>query len=330
MDEKKISIIIPMYNAGPFIKDCIDSLIIQDYSNFEIIIVDDGSNDESPAIVKSYPNERIHYLLIENAGANNARNYGFANCSGDLIFFMDQDDFLIHNEVFKKISKIFELEENIDFVIFKYKEYFQKSNNYTDRPDFEHKLLSNSTKYEKFLSFVKNGNVPISPWDKVFKKDFLINSKIIFPVGLIAGDINWFIDIIEKSGNFALINEAFYAYRRQVSSSLTNSFSIKKFINFLHILEIESKNISIKPESEFIELYYSFLAYEYSILIAMSNNLNKNEFKNHIARIKDLEWLLKYDINIKVKKVKIMLNILGFKATSYILSQYIKKIVNKS
>ena len=87
INQKSFSIIIPMYNAGIFIKECIDSVLNQDYDNIEIIVVDDGSKDESPSIVKSYTNDKVKYFQIENGGANNARNYGFSKCNGDLIFF---------------------------------------------------------------------------------------------------------------------------------------------------------------------------------------------------------------------------------------------------
>lgn len=319
-----------MFNPGILIKECLDSIFTQEYSDYEVLVIDDGSTDNSNVIVQSYIDHRLKYHRLENNGANNARNYGLKNSSGDLIFFMDQDDFLLHKNFFSVVNNYFTLNPFEDFLIFKYIEFFQRDTVYKKRPDFLPMALKSTDKYVKLKSFVKHGNIPISPWDKVFQRNFLINSNINFPVGLIAGDINWFIELIEKSKSFIVINEEFYAYRRQVNSSITNSFSVNKFENFLYVIELETNNVLRKYETPFKELYLSFLAYEYSILIASLPNLNKSEYLLFINRIESLKWILKYDENKKVKQVKILLKFFGFRNGSKVLNYYIKKFVNRN
>ncbi len=331
--EKKISVVIPMYNAGYLIEECLKSIANQTYFNYEVFIIDDESSDFSPELVSNFSksNKHFNYILIKNGGANNARNVGLNYCTGDYVIFVDQDDFFISNNVFQDLIEIFKTLPETDFIIYKYVEYFQKSNIFKKRPDFSKLALDeNSSTYDQLHSFVSNGNIPISPWDKIFNREFLIKKKITFPVGLIAGDINWFIELIEKSNNIVVLNSEYYAYRRQVSSSLTNNFSLKNFLNFLEIIENESTRIKSKEKDIFTELFYSFLAYEYSILLGLSSNLNKVEFEKYHSRIKSLKWLFKFDINKKVRKVKLLINLVGIRITSKILSFYIKKIVNKN
>lgn len=330
MKNLKFSVIIPMYNAGKLIEPCINSLLSQTYENFEIIIIDDGSTDLSPQLVKDYSDQRITLYNLKNGGANNARNFGFTQSDGDLIFFMDQDDFIIGDNFFMKINELFCNDSALDFVIFKYMEYFQTNDFYKKRPNFSELSINSKDKYTKLFNLIKNGNVPISPWDKVFSKRFLNNSNIIFPVGLIAGDINWFIDIMQSANKFELVNESFYGYRRQVSTSLTNSFTISKFENFLHIIEIESVRILEQIESPFKELYLSFIAYEYCILMAMMSKINKKDLGLYSKRIESVKWLLKYDINVKVRQVKLLFRFTGYRIGSKLLSLYIKKVVNKN
>ena len=92
----QISIIIPMYNAEKYIKECIESILRQEYTDFEVIIVNDGSTDNSGLIVKSIAGDdrRLHYLEQQNTGVCGARNAGLDAASGELIFFMDADDWL--------------------------------------------------------------------------------------------------------------------------------------------------------------------------------------------------------------------------------------------
>jgi glycosyltransferase involved in cell wall biosynthesis len=331
--EKKISIVIPMYNAGHLIEECLTSIANQTYRNYEVFIIDDGSSDNSPELVSNFSksNQNFNYVLIKNGGANNARNVGLNYCTGDYVIFVDQDDFFTSKNVFQELIEIFKNLPETDFIIYKYVEYFQKSNIYKKRPDFGKLAVDEKrTTFDQLYSFVSNGNIPISPWDKIFNRQFLINKNINFPVGLIAGDINWFIELIEKSNNIVVLNAEYYAYRRQVSSSLTNSFSLKSFLNFLEIIEDESARLKNKEKDNFTELFCSFLAYEYSILLGLSSNLNKVEFEKYHDRIKALKWLFKFDINKKVRKVKLLINLVGIRITSKILSFYIRTVVNKN
>ena len=90
-----ISIIIPLYNKEKYIKKCIESVLLQSITDFEIVIVDDGSTDNSIAIIKSFKNERIHIIRQRNQGPSKARNTGLKNASGEWILFLDADDILI-------------------------------------------------------------------------------------------------------------------------------------------------------------------------------------------------------------------------------------------
>ena len=90
----KLSIVIPIYNAERWLKDCIDSILTQDYQDYEIILIDDGSTDGSGEICESFATEdnRIKVLHIENGGLGNARNVGIENAKGEYILFVDADD----------------------------------------------------------------------------------------------------------------------------------------------------------------------------------------------------------------------------------------------
>lgn len=96
MKNPKHSIIIPAYNTGNAIRKCIDSIIAQSYTDWELIIVDDGSKDDTPAIIDDYAqrDSRIHALHIPNGGVSNARNVGLEHAKGEYVMFVDSDDWI--------------------------------------------------------------------------------------------------------------------------------------------------------------------------------------------------------------------------------------------
>ena len=99
----EVSVIIPCYNAGKFIARTIRSVTGQSYTNWELIIIDDGSGDDSAAIIRPFlDNPKIRYIYQENAGVSNARNHGLAEATGDFICFLDADDLFLPENLLKK------------------------------------------------------------------------------------------------------------------------------------------------------------------------------------------------------------------------------------
>ena len=104
----KISVIIPVYNAERYLKDCVDSIINQSYQNFELILVDDGSSDNSPKICDDYAakDNRIVVIHKSNNGVSAARKTGLDNASGDYIMYVDSDDWLDINTMEKCLNVV--------------------------------------------------------------------------------------------------------------------------------------------------------------------------------------------------------------------------------
>ena len=105
-----ISVIVPVYNVEPFLKKCVDSIVLQTYANLEIILIDDGSPDKCPEICDAYARKdnRIKVVHQENGGLARVRNVGIENATGDYITFIDSDDFVAPNYVDFLYKGIFE------------------------------------------------------------------------------------------------------------------------------------------------------------------------------------------------------------------------------
>lgn len=114
----KISLIVPVYNTSKYLRKCLDSLITQTYKDIEIIVINDGSIDNSEEIIKLYRDKRLKYISKKNEGIGKTRNLGIENATGNYIAFVDSDDYLDKNFCKKMIKKADE--DNCDIVICNY------------------------------------------------------------------------------------------------------------------------------------------------------------------------------------------------------------------
>ena len=116
----KLSIIVPIYNVAPYLRKCVDSLLAQDISDYEIILVDDGSPDECPQICNQYAERYSNIKVIHqpNAGLSAARNTGIAAATGDYIMFVDSDDYLQPNVLGALMEQV--RRDNLDVLRFNY------------------------------------------------------------------------------------------------------------------------------------------------------------------------------------------------------------------
>ncbi len=113
-DDLKISVIMPVYNGEKYLKEAIDSVLNQSYKSFETILIDDGSNDSTAEIAKTYKEDLI-YLYQENAGIAASRNRGISLAKGEYITFLDADDIWIQNKLYKQKEKLFE-DSSLDII----------------------------------------------------------------------------------------------------------------------------------------------------------------------------------------------------------------------
>ncbi|HAB66354.1 MAG TPA: glycosyltransferase family 2 protein, partial [Firmicutes bacterium] len=149
----KISIIIPVYNGEKFIEDCINSILKQTYSNYEIVLVNDGSVDKTREIIESFDNEKIRLFNIENNGVSNARNFGIEHATGDYILFVDADDKIDNKTLEILINK----QKEYDVDIIRYNGYIQDVNGkftQLDMPVSNNTILNSKKDIDKIIELI--------------------------------------------------------------------------------------------------------------------------------------------------------------------------------
>ena len=218
----KVSIIIPVYNNEKYLEVCIESACNQSYSNLEIILVNDGSTDNSLNICKNYAEKDIRIKIIEknNSGVSSARNVGLKKSTGEYILFLDSDDYIDTNMIKDMVYKIKKYDTDLvicGFIVFDQDKSIKQS--------FGNELIQGKENIASFYSKL-NGRTN-SPTNKLYKNN-LITKK--FDESLHLGeDLIFNLDYVESCYSLVCIDKCYYHYRRDNKNSITNNFNEQSF-----------------------------------------------------------------------------------------------------
>ena len=231
MNKNKVSIIVPVYNVAAYLEECIDSLISQTYKNIEIILIDDGSSDNSGTICDSYASKdsRVRVFHITNSGPAYARNYGLKKITGELVMFVDADDW-IETQTIEICVKMLR-ESDIDMVLFdlcnyddtgvKYYHLFKNNEEiFIGNKISELEKIMLTTKSETTICTVALGG----PVCKLYKYELI--KECVFPNNIFFGEDTCFVaQVLEKIQKVIYIKKCLY-HRRVLDSSLQHSKSL--------------------------------------------------------------------------------------------------------
>ena len=224
----EVSIIVPIFNAEKYLNKCLDSIVNQTFTDFEVILIDDGSTDSSAAICQEYVNtdERFKYIFKKNGGVSSARNRGLDECKGNYIYQIDSDDWIDSDLLTSIITSM--KKENADLSIFGFCTY----NIQTHKERFSIWNGSDSkiiTKEEALKGIVQETYGTYS-WNKICKKELYKNIR--FPENLtFCEDFYTTYKLVLSSNKILLSNKVLYFYRLNNTSSLTHNFTARKCID---------------------------------------------------------------------------------------------------
>ena len=227
---KLISIIVPVYNVADYLERCVESLVLQTYLNLEIILVDDGSTDQSGEICEELAksDERIHVFHKKNGGLSDARNYGIEHCSGEFITFVDSDDRIDLKACENLVNTA--LLENSDIVIGCIIHEYSDGTIVYDEKIFENEITLDGKEAVKNILEGKG----YSACGKLYRKN--VFDKIRFPKGKLDEDFATAYKIFYESSKVTYITEYVYFYFKRSGSIMKSPFSLSK-LDFVHNAE---------------------------------------------------------------------------------------------
>lgn len=231
MKDTKITIVVPIYNAEKYIRRCVDSIIAQSYKNLEVLLMDDGSTDGTPAILDEYAgrDDRVKAIHKENTGHANSRNCGLMQATGEFITFMDCDDYMHPDFIEKMYGAICEDDSDIACCSFRYVDEEGKELGWRT-PVLERKGVSGADAQREFLLTF---NIEGFSWNKLVRRSIMMEHELRY-----AEDQKAFVDMllwyrfISFSGKVSFVPDKLYDYY-QMPGSVVHTIGDEKMGNFI-------------------------------------------------------------------------------------------------
>lgn len=295
----KYSFIVPVYNTGKYLKKCLDSLVGQTFEDFEIIIVNDGSTDNSKNIISEYEEKYNNIKVInqKNQGLSMARNNGVKEAKGKYLIFVDSDDYVEIN-LLKEVDKEIDDSEVLRFQVITEDEDGGSVNIYNEEA-FDKMKGYNAFKYISEYHFVEPA------WCYVYKTEYYLNNKFSFKKDVYHEDFGLIPYIIYKAMKVKSICYAGYHYVQRNGSIMNNNDykkTIKKAFDMLEqykTLRLFSKNINKK--NNYDDYYLSYIS---NSVIVKARELKKKERKVYVHELNKLKVFDGILVNTKIRKLK--------------------------
>ena len=236
--KSKVSVIVPVYNVEKYLEKCLESIIKQTYENLEIIIVDDGSTDNSLHICRKWDKRdpRITIIHKENEGLGFARNTGLQHASGDYILFIDSDDFISNNMVEKLYDNLKNAEA--DTVYCGLNRYFSDEHIIQYPPKCGKQIYLQDEVIDKVLLEMigtipnekEDMNMEVSVWHSLYSMDIIRKYNVLFPSERVfmSEDISFHIDYLRYAKKVSFITDCLYFYRLN-ENSLSKKYDANRF-----------------------------------------------------------------------------------------------------
>ena len=304
----KVSVIVPIYNVEKYLEKCINSLLSQTLEDIQIILVNDGSKDNSGNIAKEYEKnnkDRVIYVEKENGGLSDARNYGLKYATGDFIAFLDSDDYIEKNAYEEMYNKA--IEENSDYVECDFIWEFPNKIRVDKQYPYKNK--------KEMLSFVR-----VVAWNKLIKRQLIIDNNLEFPKGLRYEDVEFTYKLIPFINKFAYVDKPFihYVQREGSIANVQNERTAEIFNVLDNVIEFYKKN-------NIYEEYRNELEYNYARYLLCSSLKRMCKIKDKTIREKLLtESWERLNLNFPNWKENVILKTVNIGKNKYM------RTVNKS
>lgn len=325
MKNELISIVVPVYNVEKYLEKCVKSILNQTYKNLEIILVDDGSTDNSGNMCDELAklDDRIKVYHKENGGLSDARNYGVERATGAYIGFVDSDDY-IEKEMYEKLYEAIK-KENADVAECNLKIVYPHGTELFTQEKY-YKVCNKEEYLEEYLKIEK---IFGSVWTKLLRRD--IASKLLFPKGKLYEDTYYSNDLINIAEKYVIMDKPYYNYLMR-NDSITNSKFKPKILDLIDIVNIIHKKVyrdypNLKEAADCRQMYAYF-----SVLnsMLMEDNFKENKYYTQIERYfgKNYMKLLKNKYITRNRKLSILLIKININLYKKVLLKYKNSLAN--
>ncbi len=314
---KTISFILPVYNVENYLKETFYSIYSQTDERCEIILIDDGSTDASPAIVDELGRlDNVKIMHKENGGPSLARNIGLSMAEGKYVTFVDSDDRLAKGSVKRLLNLIDSAGIDIDLIFMQAIKFYPDGTSERIGDGITCSGIRNKTKAQLVEYIASRPKFPGSACTKVYLKDFLVKNGILFPDdGMLSEDLGFARDCIMLAERYAVLDSPYYEYRQR-NNSRSSSSNVKAVTSILKFIRETLRKYPVTMERMYNFNVVSFCAYEYSVCLlnyALLEKEEKSKLKKDMDRYK---WVLSCSKTKYGRIINIMVRFLGVDLTA--------------
>lgn len=296
-----LTVVIPVYNVEKYLKRCVESVLFQEWHNYDILLVDDGSTDSSPQICDDYAKvyDFISVIHKKNGGLSEARNTGISHAKGDYVYFPDSDDWL-EPQTFKELADVLESQE---FDIVSFNREFVKGE---EDPIVSDPLVTQVYEgKDAFVQMLKHSYITGFANDKIYKKSLFIDNNISFPKGKYYEDLGTNYKLFLSAENVFATNQKYYHYLIDNPDSITQSWNEQKFSDMFEFYKDIFYSDFVRSRLNQEELQTSQLYYVNGLIHILAS-LYKSKLDKKYIDITDQvkQELLKHGVSLSQMKEK--------------------------
>ena len=269
------SIIIPVYNVEGYLRDCLESVLSQTFADWEAICVDDGSSDDSRAIMEEYAQKdsRIKAVMQKNAGTAAARNTGLKAAKGDYIFFLDSDDWIESHTLQTLADQL----GGEDILCFSGRRFFEDENDYRPADQLPEKQYASGMDYYNENALLSRDFAFVCVVLRVYKTSFLIGNKLFFDDDVSFEDNLWVPIVLFHAGSIKVISDVLYVYRVREGSKMQEESLLRK----KDMLKVANRLAAFFiPKYGFDKtVVYRAITHHFQVVFVNASNEDKKELK---------------------------------------------------
>ena len=284
-----LTVVIPVYNVEKYLKRCIDSILVQEWKHYDILLVDDGSSDDSPKICDDYAKayDFISVIHKENGGLSEARNTGISNAEGDYLYFPDSDDWIEPNT----FSDLAEVIESDQYDIISFNREFVKSEDDIIKSDS--KQSKRLTGKESLLEMFSYGFITGFANDKIYRKLLFTKNNIQFPIGKYYEDLGTNYKLFLLAEKVYATNQKYYHYLIDNPDAITKSWNEQKLENMISFFKEIYYSDDVRSKLDFSELAIAKMFFVDGMTHSLASLYKSNLYKSYPELTKDVKNELK-------------------------------------
>lgn len=311
-----LSIIVPVYNVESYLDQCLKSITSYKEDNIEIILVNDGSTDNSLRICRDYSNRYSNVTVIsqKNQGLSEARNTGIRTAKGKYLLFLDSDDFLYEDIAYRIIDDI--CNKDMDMFFGRAYKYWGE-NNEMELSQIEYEFPSDISPDLAFDRLNKINKFWFAAWLVIVNREFLLRNNLFFKKGILHEDELWVPSVFIRASSIGFLNYGFYCYRLNREGSIVSGLNIKREFDKLIVADELSMLYGKNDISDKI-IKDRCGAIEYGLLRSLYKHRNNEQYSQLQNQVSDHIEMLN---NGKYRIIYLLCRFFGVSLTSKMLSK---------